>query len=67
MIGLLAMLTRTLLLAVFTFAFVVLFEYGPADFAKGAPVEWKSFAGFVKVRTGVDLPTGGEATPAPQP
>lgn len=66
MIGLLALLTRTLLLAVFTFGFVVLFEYGPANFTKGAPIEWKSFADFVKLKTGVELPTGEAPAPTPQ-
>ena len=67
MIGLLAVLARTLLLGVFTFGFVVLYEYGPSNFAKGVPVEWQSFASFVNVRTGVALPTGEAPAPAPQP
>jgi len=67
MIGLLAFITRTLLLGVFTFGFVVLYEYGPANFAKGAPVEWQSFANFVNVHTGVTLPTAEAPAPAPQP
>lgn len=66
MIGLLAFISRTLLLAVFTFGFVVLYEHGPANFVKGAPAEWQSFASFVKLNTGVDLPAASAAgTPAP--
>jgi hypothetical protein len=67
MTSLLAFIARTLVLAIFTFGFVVLFEHGPSDFVKGAPIEWKSFAGFVKLNTGVSLPTGEESTAAPQP
>ncbi|MDX2080310.1 MAG: hypothetical protein SFU53_05955 [Terrimicrobiaceae bacterium] len=33
---------RITLLAVFTFAFVVLYEHGPAEFLNGAATEWQA-------------------------
>lgn len=47
MIGLFTFGLRVVLLAGFTFAFVVLFEHGPQGFSAGAPVEAKHFQEFV--------------------
>jgi hypothetical protein len=38
---------RLILLAVFTFGFVVLFEHGPAKFSEGAKTEWNALLFFV--------------------
>jgi hypothetical protein len=38
---------RLILLAAFTFGFVVLFEHGPAKFAEGARTEWNALLFFV--------------------
>jgi hypothetical protein len=47
MIGLATFLLRAVLLAGFTFGFVVLYEHGPQGFTAGAPVEWKNLENFV--------------------
>ena len=50
---LLILIVRLMLLAVFTFGFVVLFEHGPAKFSEGARTEWNAllfFAGSVLSR-----------------
>ena len=39
---LLILIVRLMLLAVFTFGFVVLFEHGPAKFSEGARTEWNA-------------------------
>jgi hypothetical protein len=44
---LLVFITRLILLALFTFAFVVLFEHGPANFPAGAKTEWNALLFFV--------------------
>jgi hypothetical protein len=44
---LLAVVLRLVLLAVFTFGFVVLFEHGPAKFSEGAKTEWNALLFFV--------------------
>lgn len=61
MIGLLAMLVRIILLAVFTFGFVVLYEHGPAGFGQGVSQEWQALVGFVSEKT------SQAPTPAPAP
>lgn len=45
--SIIAFLLRLFFLAVFTFAFVVLFEHGPSGFVAGIPVEWNSLVDFV--------------------
>lgn len=40
-VSLLALILRFALLAVLTFAFVVLFEHGPTDYLTAAQSEWK--------------------------
>jgi hypothetical protein len=62
MIGILAFVVRVVLLAGFTFGFVVLFEHGPAGFAAGAPVELDHFESFL-----VSLKNRGAEEPAPEP
>ena len=47
MIGLLSFVVRAVLLAGFTFGFVVLYEHGPNGFAAGAPVELEHFKAFL--------------------
>ena len=44
---LLSIVLRLVLLAVFTFGFVVLFEHGPAKFSDGAKTEWNALLFFV--------------------
>jgi outer membrane biosynthesis protein TonB len=68
MIGLLALGVRLVVLAGFTFAFVVLFEHGPAGFAAGAPVEFKNFEGFVLslMHRNAPEPEPVPAAPAPE-
>jgi hypothetical protein len=44
---LLSFVIRVILLAVFTFGFVVLFEHGPARFSEGAKAEWNALLFFV--------------------
>lgn len=44
---LLRVLVRLILLAMLTFAFVVLFEHGPARFSEGAKAEWNALLFFV--------------------
>jgi len=65
MIGLLALLVRFILLAVFTFGFVVLFEHGPAEYPDNAVVEWRHFVGFVQERAGLKAPEAAPITPTP--
>jgi hypothetical protein len=45
--ALLSVVLRLVLLAVFTFGFVVLFEHGPAKFSDGAKTEWNALLFFV--------------------
>ena len=45
--SLIAFLLRLVFIAVFAFAFVVLFEHGPSGFVAGIPVEWNSLVDFV--------------------
>ena len=61
MISLLALLVRLIFLAVFTFGFVVLYEYGPSGFAQGAPQEWQTLVDFAKKTTNAET----AAPPAP--
>jgi hypothetical protein len=64
---------RLILLAVFTFGFVVLFEHGPAKFTEGAKTEWNALLFFVgsALSRQESAPTGTTpqpaATPAPSP
>jgi len=44
---LLRLVVRVIVLAVFTFGFVVLFEHGPAGFSQGAKAEWNALLFFV--------------------
>jgi hypothetical protein len=44
---LLVFIARLILLVLFTFAFVVLFEHGPANFSEGAKTEWNALLFFV--------------------
>lgn len=62
MIGILAFAVRAVLLAGFTFGFVVLFEHGPSGFAAGVPVELDHFETFL-----VSLKNRGAEAPAPAP
>lgn len=70
---LLSVVLRLVLLAVFTFGFVVLFEHGPAKFSDGAKTEWNAllfFVGSVLSRQENAPPpaaTQPGATPAPTP
>jgi hypothetical protein len=48
MIGLFTFGVRALLLAGFTFGFVVLYEHGPRGFSAGVPVELKNFETFAR-------------------
>jgi hypothetical protein len=64
MIGLFAFGLRVLLLAGFTFGFVVLFEHGPQGFAAGAPVEANKFVAFVTSLMNKQAP---EPAPDPEP
>jgi hypothetical protein len=45
--SLLSFVFRLVLLAVFTFGFVVLFEHGQAKFADGAKTEWNALLFFI--------------------
>ncbi|HEY5812445.1 MAG TPA: hypothetical protein VIT23_07315 [Terrimicrobiaceae bacterium] len=69
--SLLSLLFRLVLLAVFTFAFVVLFEHGPAKFSDGAKREWNallSFAGsLVAKQTQMRIFAQPTATPEAAP
>ncbi len=49
--SLLALLLRFALLAVFTFAFVVLFEHGPSNYLSSAQTEWKHLVEAVNSAT----------------
>lgn len=64
MIGLLSLLLRAVLLAGFTFAFVVLYEHGTQGFAAGAPIEIKNFENFVMSLKDMK---SAPAEPAPSP
>ena len=70
---LLSVVLRLVLLAVFTFGFVVLFEHGPAKFSDGAKTEWNAllfFVGSVLSRQENAPPpatTQPAAAPAPTP
>lgn len=44
-LSLLAFALRIAFLAVFTFAFVVLYEHGPSGFVDGAAKEWNALVG----------------------
>ena len=66
---LLRLVVRVIVLAVFIFGFVVLFEHGPAGFSQGAKAEWNAllfFVGSVLSREESALPRPrGQASPAP--
>lgn len=64
MIGLLAFALRVLLLAGFTFGFVVLFEHGPQGFKAGVPVEANNFVNFA---TSLAPKKAPEPAPTPAP
>lgn len=53
---------RLALLAALTFGFVVLFEYGPANYAENAKKEWTAFLAFTR-----GLSAESEPAPTPQP
>lgn len=50
--SILALLIRFILLAAFTFGFVVLFEHGPGGFVDGAATEWRALVGTIEQMTG---------------
>jgi hypothetical protein len=59
---------RLALLAALTFAFVVLFEHGPAKFSEGAKREWDAlvlFAGSVLFKHNKTPPVEKGTKPAP--
>jgi hypothetical protein len=58
---LLALLFRLILLAALTFGFVVLYEYGPSGFLKGAPIEFERMGAFLRSLRGdeSDTPSPG--------
>jgi hypothetical protein len=67
---LLSFVFRLVLLAVFTFGFVVLFEHGPAKFSEGAKTEWSAllyFVGSVLSRQESAPPVTTEAAATPTP
>jgi hypothetical protein len=67
--SLLSFVFRLVLLAVFTFGFVVLFEHGQAKFADGAKTEWNAllfFIGSVLSRQ-EDVPPPATTQPAATP
>ncbi len=66
MTSLLALLLRVVLLAVFTFGFVVLYEHGTSDFAQGAATEWKSLTEFVNSQGSAKAPAA-PTSQAPTP
>jgi hypothetical protein len=66
MIGLLSFVVRVVVLAGFTFGFVVLFEHGPQGFVAGAPVELDKFEAFlVSLKNRQQAPAAPEPAPAP--
>ncbi len=67
--GLISFFLQLALLAIFTFAFVVLFEHGPQKFAQGAKAEWNSLLFFVGsvLSKEQNPPTAAGTTPAPTP
>jgi hypothetical protein len=70
---LLSFVLRLVLLSVFTFGFVVLFEHGPAKFSDGAKTEWNALLFFIgsvvsrRESAPPPAPTQPAATPAPTP
>ena len=67
---LLSFVVRLVLLAVFTFGFVVFFEHGPAKFSEGAKTEWNALLFFVgtvlsKQESAPPATTETAATPTP--
>jgi hypothetical protein len=68
--GLLSGIFRLVLLAAFTFAFVVLFEHGPSRFPDGIKTEWNAlvlFVGSVLSKHDKTQPARTGTTPAPAP
>lgn len=51
-LSLLALIIRLVLIAVATFAFVVLFEHGPQSYAEGAKAEWVALSETVSKWSG---------------
>ena len=51
-LSIVTILIRFALLAVFTFAFVVLFEHGPNDFVESAKTEWQALTVAVEKLSG---------------
>jgi hypothetical protein len=60
--GLLRALFWIMLFLVSTFAFTVLFEHGPGNYASNAQKEWQSMLSFYHAKVG-DQPAGGEKKP----
>ncbi len=63
--GLFIFAFRLILLAVFTFGFVVLFEHGPAKFSDGAKTEWNALLYFVGSALSRQESTPARTTPPP--
>jgi hypothetical protein len=68
---LLSLIFRLVLLAVFTFGFVVLFEHGPAKFSDGAKTEWNALLFFVgsvlSKQESAQPPATADTAPTPAP
>jgi hypothetical protein len=70
MTSLLALLLRLVLLGVFTFGFVVLFEHGTKDYVQNVTVDAKKLQAWAEKKAGrtVDEPASPVPTPsAPEP
>jgi hypothetical protein len=63
MTSLVALLVRLVLLVVFTFGFVVLFEHGPANYAANAKQDLQDFVQFAEAHApaGLHLPGGAKS------
>ena len=68
MISLIYLVFRLVLLAGFTFLFVVLFEHGPSGFQDGVKVEWEKAVKFAEsFQSSKSAPAMPSATPAVTP
>ena len=65
--GLFIFAFRLILLAVFTFGFVVLFGHGPAKFSDGAKTEWNALLYFVGSALSRQESAPARTTPPPAP
>ncbi len=65
MIGLLALILRLALLAVFAFGFVVLYEHGLANFSASAKTEWSALRAFAARKKSSEPAPTPAATPEP--